>query len=164
MTRLTIRDWLAVLIGSALGIGWAYWSILFSGSNSDYILVLPSVFSPYLSALITGLIAKKNERTLSGITILVLHYGLLGIVSYPLIQHDGWDDFWGFHKWYIIPWCFAVLFMYFIGRALGYLAVKLKGKKQTEQDIYLDLDKRLLTLCKKGEMKMKAFFAKLWTK
>ncbi len=144
MTRLTIRDWLAVLIGSAVGIGWSIWAILYSKSYSGNAGFLAILFSPYLAALITGLTAKQNERTLSGITILIVYYGLIGIVSYPLIQHHGWDDFWGFHKWYIVFDCFMILGIYPLGRAIGYLAVKLKGRKQIEQDIYLDFDKKIM--------------------
>jgi hypothetical protein len=153
MIRLTLRDWLTVLIGSAFGICW--------GILEPFSAIF---FSPYLSALITGLIAKQNERTLSGITILIVHYGLLGIASYPQIRHYGWVNDLDSHKWFWSVMIILIIGIYPLGRAIGFLAVKLKDKKQTEQDIYLDLDKRLWAFDKKVDMKMKIFFAKLWTK
>src|SRR5208283_1631800 len=93
--------------------------------------------------LITGFTAKQNERTLSGITILIIFYSIPSILNYSIDHKENWQDLWHYHKWSLLIVIFAISQMYFVGRWIGHFTVIIKGKKRIEQDIYLDFNKKL---------------------
>lgn len=123
------------------------------GNLGGYGVIITIFLSPCFAALMTGLIAKSNERTLSGITTFFVLWGSYAVIFYDFVQIWGWSYELEYHKWDWIVGLPGTVVYYFIGRWLGYLSVKLKGKKQVEQDIYLDFDK-----------KMDGYFAKLFKK
>ena len=110
MSRLTIRDWLSIFIGSALGIGYYIWALFYSGSQSGYIL-FPAALCPFLGAFITGFTSKRNERTLCGITVLIVYYSLM-VTTYFSSENL---------RWLSILSLFFIIICYFGGRFIGYL-------------------------------------------
>lgn len=133
MTRADIRDTLAFIIGNALGIGGAFWLFEYSTIESKYI-VFPSIaLCPYVSALVTGLLASRNERALAGITVLVVTLGMFVILGFLSTRSNFWMRFmtWGRFEAVVAGVC--IIGLYTLGRQVGYLAIKLKGKRIVEQ-------------------------------
>ncbi len=143
MTRLTIRDWLAILIGNGLGISGVVWLFEYSGIESGFTMYLCILLCPYVPAFVTGLLAKRNERILSGITVLIVTLSMFVVIGCLSNQSYFWMHFMIWRRWGAFVAGICIIGMYSLGRQVGHLAVILKGKKAIEKDIYLDFDKKL---------------------